>query len=650
MSGFITGLPAAGTLDGAELVEISQLSTSVTITATTLSAQASDNSYNDSGAGFIAAGFAVDDRVKVVGFTGNTANNILVGTIATLTTSKMTIASPEGDVIVDDAAGESVTITKWESRRAAFGGSELGALADVDLASLADGDGLYYDASLGAWVNDTPPAGGGGGSVSVEDDGTEVVATASTLNFTGLGVNASDAGGGQVDIDIPGGGIGNGWVLAGSGSATGSSPNVNVPLDSDDYDELLILGRGMTASASGNRSIRFSTDGGSTYYSASGDIHAVAATGVETDGSVADFTSTSAATALSIIGHIKNNQSEDRFYLGTGSRGYAMFDADSLPINAVQFTAGSGNMTGGTFEVYGRKSAAAPVPFKGAMAILTADDTGQDYSSNPAISWDGVDYDTSGFWSASNASRLTVPAGVRKIRLIGNVKCANLTFDDYVRLWVTKNGSVEFNGHPTAVAEAGTSGMRIALSSAILEVTPGDYFELILDTESDTSIDLDQHGTHFAIEVVEVSAAPAFIGARVGFTADQTAQNYSTTDEIDWNDEVFDTGGLFDIGAPDRFTIQEAGYYEYGCTLDIENITTAPRIFGSRKNSSDVAQGSLAQAAGITVGGDVEMLVLTSGPVWFDVGDYASIRLTSGGDTSITLQENGCQFWIKRLG
>ena len=110
-------MTAAGALTGTELVEVSQVSSTVTITATTLSAQASDNSYNDSANGFVTAGFAVGDRVRVTGFTGNAANNITVGIITALTAGKMTIGGTDGDVIVDDAAGESVTIKKWVSRR-----------------------------------------------------------------------------------------------------------------------------------------------------------------------------------------------------------------------------------------------------------------------------------------------------------------------------------------------------------------------------------------------------------------------------------------------------------------------------------------------------------------------------------------------------
>jgi hypothetical protein len=112
-----TDLPAAGAITGDELVAVSQLSTSVAYTATTISAAAADNSFNDSASQFVAEGFAVGDRVRVTGFTGDVANNILVGTIATIAAGKMTIDSPEGDVIVDDAAGESVTIAKWGTRR-----------------------------------------------------------------------------------------------------------------------------------------------------------------------------------------------------------------------------------------------------------------------------------------------------------------------------------------------------------------------------------------------------------------------------------------------------------------------------------------------------------------------------------------------------
>lgn len=107
----------AGSSDPDDVLAISKPSATVTITAATISAQASDNSFNDSSGGFVTAGFAVGDRVTVSGFTGDTANNIFSGEITSLSAGAMIIGGADGDVIVDDAEGESVTITKWETYR-----------------------------------------------------------------------------------------------------------------------------------------------------------------------------------------------------------------------------------------------------------------------------------------------------------------------------------------------------------------------------------------------------------------------------------------------------------------------------------------------------------------------------------------------------
>lgn len=112
-----TEFPAVSSLVAADVALVSKLSATVTITAATLSALASDNSFNDSGSGFVTAGFVAGDKVNVSGFTGNAANNIFQCVITALTAGKMTIGGTDGDVIVDDAAGESVTISKWETHR-----------------------------------------------------------------------------------------------------------------------------------------------------------------------------------------------------------------------------------------------------------------------------------------------------------------------------------------------------------------------------------------------------------------------------------------------------------------------------------------------------------------------------------------------------
>lgn len=173
----ITDLAAATALTGVELVEISQLSDTVTITAATISAAATDNSFNDSGDGFETAGFEVGDRVNVTGFTGDVANNILVGVVTDLTAGKMTIGGTDGDVIVDDAAGESVTIAKWVSRRAScqeiveIGG---GAAGPAETITESGTDVNLLAADVGKYIRFTAS---GAKTLTVQPDATEALPT-----------------------------------------------------------------------------------------------------------------------------------------------------------------------------------------------------------------------------------------------------------------------------------------------------------------------------------------------------------------------------------------------------------------------------------------------------------------------------------------
>jgi hypothetical protein len=112
----ITDLLAATALTGSERLEASQRSNTIVRTATTISALASDNSFNDSGNGFLTAGFAIGDRINVTGFS-SAVNNLLVGIITAVTAGKITIGGSDGDVIIDGAAGPSVSIAKWISRQ-----------------------------------------------------------------------------------------------------------------------------------------------------------------------------------------------------------------------------------------------------------------------------------------------------------------------------------------------------------------------------------------------------------------------------------------------------------------------------------------------------------------------------------------------------
>lgn len=106
-----SGKPKA-TLTGVKLSAIasdnSYNDAGATITAGTIAADSTDNSITDSGNGFVTAGFQVGDLVTVSGFTGSTANN--ASRIATsVAAGKIIFGGADGDTIVTDAAGESVT-------------------------------------------------------------------------------------------------------------------------------------------------------------------------------------------------------------------------------------------------------------------------------------------------------------------------------------------------------------------------------------------------------------------------------------------------------------------------------------------------------------------------------------------------------------
>jgi hypothetical protein len=78
------------------------------ITATDISAAAADDSFNTAAGNFVTAGVVVGMWIKVAGFTGGgiTADNGYFR-VLTVTTLKITVDA----ALIDDAAGESITIT-----------------------------------------------------------------------------------------------------------------------------------------------------------------------------------------------------------------------------------------------------------------------------------------------------------------------------------------------------------------------------------------------------------------------------------------------------------------------------------------------------------------------------------------------------------
>jgi hypothetical protein len=94
-------------------------------------------------------------------------------------------------------------------------------------------------------------------------------------------------------------------------------------------------------------------------------------------------------------------------------------------------------------------------------------------STDVAIPRDAIVYDTNAFWPGTR--RGTVPAGVSKVRLKGNI---NWTFggSGYRHVWVHRKRALFFGA--AKESDLGDSGVQ-NLGTGVVNVTPGDYFELV---------------------------------------------------------------------------------------------------------------------------------------------------------------------------
>jgi hypothetical protein len=116
----------------------------------------------------------------------------------------------------------------------------------------------------------------------------------------------------------------------------------------------------------------------------------------------------------------------------------------------------------------GIKAFAGALIYQTATQVLANDNT--DYLANLG----SKSYDTSGFWSAGNANRLTVPAGVSYARVCASWSYTTYGSYDYAG-FIYKNGNGNFAG------SAGTEGTAAGNGSACtspLPVVAGDYFQL----------------------------------------------------------------------------------------------------------------------------------------------------------------------------
>lgn len=146
-------------------------------------------------------------------------------------------------------------------------------------------------------------------------------------------------------------------------------------------------------------------------------------------------------------------------------------------------------------------------PWRGCRVSLTADQSIASGSSFSTVSWQTAEIDTDEIWSIGAPTRLTVPIGVTKVRVSINLLWAlNGTGLRFVT--TRMNGSTQPGAASTVAPGSSTSQSSISASSAVMEVSAGDYFELRVAQNSGSALNIQAPDgrTWFEMEIVEASA------------------------------------------------------------------------------------------------------------------------------------------------
>lgn len=140
-------------------------------------------------------------------------------------------------------------------------------------------------------------------------------------------------------------------------------------------------------------------------------------------------------------------------------------------------------------------------PFRGCLAYSSI---ALDYTTSvKELLWDSEFYDTDGIHStSSNTGRLTVPAGVTKIKLTYCNQYTAAGASNYSTIRIYKNGvSNYFLDH--AVTQTGVGPSFFGSTPAFI-VSPGDYFQLYLQAQSGTMVlSTNDPNTSFGMEIIE---------------------------------------------------------------------------------------------------------------------------------------------------
>ena len=172
------------------------------------------------------------------------------------------------------------------------------------------------------------------------------------------------------------------------------------------------------------------------------------------------------------------------------------------------------------------------------------------------LTFDSEVYDSDDFHHpATNTSRITIPSGVSRVRLSGSFKTVTGAASDQSVISMYMNGA-SFPGAGQKDAEPLTlTTQYVGAVSAILPVSPGDYFELGAFTSGNSTIQASDE-TWFQVEEIPNTIKYAVVQK----SANQSMIDGSWT-TLTWNTELADADNMHD-----NVTNNSRLYVPLGCT------------------------------------------------------------------------------------
>ena len=308
-------------------------------------------------------------------------------------------------------------------------------------------------------------------------------------------------------------------------------------------------------------------------------------------------------------------------------------------------------------QVFLMAASATPLAgFVGAQVYTSAIGT-TNFISRTAAQWDSEHFDTHAFHDSGSNTRLTIPAALDQyyVVVLGSVNMTNLStgFD----ICIAKNGSITFDGTSAymgdiSVTSAGADGvsnqMFLQCRTPPIQVSAGDYFELMLQSNGDNNVTANLDRSSFAIYVVGSSV----MGCLVKNTSDLTSQNYSSGGVIAWASEVYDTDAFHSTSSnQSRITIPSAANGRYGilkANIRLSSVSANQNVnVGINKGGTPfyIGFGQQNAQSGSSSYGWVEA---ETQPVLLTTGDYFEAAMFCN-DSSTTVDANASSFSLEVL-